>query len=194
MQTLLQNNAESVRVDSLTTYQETNRIVVILGEISDEQALRVRSELNYFYQKSATEPIYLEIQSPGGSVSAGYSILDYCEMLPNEIITIGTGTVASMGSFLLTCAGNKRYVTKNCEVLYHQPLVNGLSGQASDVEIHTLHLLGMKDKMIYELSEHSNLSSKKIKNLLDRDSWLTPSQCVEAGLVDGVLEKLPFHS
>lgn len=193
MQTLLQSNSESVRVDSLTTYQEQNRIVVIIGKITDEQAIRVRSELDYFYQQSPTDPIYLEIQSPGGSVSAGYSILDYCEMLPNEIITIGTGTVASMGSFLLSCAGDKRYVTKNCDILYHQPLVDGLSGQASDIEIHTLHLLKTKDNIINELSKHSHLSKKKLKALLDRDSWLEPEECVKLGLIDGVLETLPFH-
>lgn len=190
MLTLLKNNTESTRVDSMTTFQEKHRIVPIFESISDEVALRIISELDYFSQKKG--PIYLLINSPGGSISAGYSILDYCRLVPNKIITIGIGSAASMGSFLLTCAGDERYVTDNCELLYHQPLVGHISGQATDVEIQTKHLLQIKNKVIQDLSKKSNLSTKKLKDLLDRDSWLSKEDALKYNLIDGVLDSLPY--
>lgn len=122
------------------------REIYIIGEITDEMATIVNSALRCLARDS-DEDITLFIQSPGGSVSAGFSIYDTIKALKCDVVTVACGMAASMGAFLLAAAGTKgkRWCQPNAEVLIHQPL-GGTSGQATDIRIHAEHILNTRDK------------------------------------------------
>lgn len=162
------------------------REIYITGEITDEMATVVNSALRCLARDS-DEDITLFIQSPGGSVSAGFSIYDTIKALKCDVVTVACGMAASMGAFLLAAAGTKgkRWCQPNAEVLIHQPL-GGTSGQATDIRIHAEHILNTRAKLNKIFSECTGQSFEKIERDTERDNIMSAEEALNYGLVDKV--------
>lgn len=162
------------------------REIYITGEITDEMATIVNSALRCL-DRDSDEDITLFIQSPGGSVSAGFSIYDTIKALKCDVVTVACGMAASMGAFLLAAAGTKgkRWCQPNAEVLIHQPL-GGTSGQATDIRIHAEHILNTRAKLNRIFSECTGQSSEKIESDTERDNIMSAEEALKYGLVDKI--------
>lgn len=167
-------------------YSLSRNTINIFGPIDDHMAELIIAQLQYLDDKGAEE-IILQINSPGGSVSAGLAIYDTMNFIKARIITVGLGMAASMGAFLLS-AGSKGYrrATENCEILIHQPL-GGASGQASDIILAAKHIERMRKRLNQILSDNTGRSMKTIQKDTDRDNVMTSYEALEYGLIDMVI-------
>ena len=163
-----------------------DRIIFLSGEINDAVANSVVAQLIYLEGKNPDKDIFLYINSPGGSVSAGLAIFDTINFIKCDVSTICVGLAASMGAFLLSAGTKgKRFALPNSEIMIHQPL-GGTHGQASDIEIQARHMLKIKQKINQILSENTSQPLKKIEKDTDRDNWLSAKQAKEYGLIDNI--------
>lgn len=163
-----------------------DRIIFLSGEIDDAVANTVVAQLIYLEAKDPSKDISLYINSPGGSVSAGLAIYDTMNYVKCDVSTICIGMAASMGAFLLSSGTKgKRYALPNSEIMIHQVL-GGASGQASDVEIHTKHLIETKQKLNGILAENTGKPYEVVERDTDRDNFLSAEQALEYGIVDQV--------
>lgn len=166
-----------------------DRIVMLTDEVNDTTASLVVAQLLYLEAQDPDKDISLYINSPGGSVSAGFSIYDTMNFIKCDVSTICLGMAASMGAFLLSAgAKGKRLALPNSVIMIHQPL-GGAQGQASDIEITAREILKTKRELYEILSVHSGVPVKKIEKDADRDYWLSAREAKEYGLIDEVLSK-----
>ena len=184
------------KTDAVTNFLNEENAVLITGDINESTTLDVVSNLYYWAKKDPDQLIKVYIiNSPGGSVTAATAILDVARLIPNPIRTIGIGLVASAASLLLSSlATEKRLVTENVDLLYHQPLTNGIQGQASDVVIAAERLIECKQNINQLLASVSNLSVDQVEKLLDRDCWVSPKEAMDMGLIDGLLQWTHFNT
>ena len=163
-----------------------DRIIFLTGEITDATANIVVAQLIYLEGKNPEKDIYLYINSPGGSVSAGLAIYDTIKYIKCDVVTICIGLAASMGAFLLSSGTKgKRYALPNSEIMIHQPL-GGAQGQASDIEIQARHIQNIKEKINKILSEVTGQDIKKVQKDTDRDYYMSAEQAKEYGLIDDI--------
>lgn len=165
------------------------RVVFLVGPVNDMSANLVVAQLLFLEAENPDKDIYLYINSPGGSVTAGMSIYDTMQFIKPDVSTLCIGQAASMGAFLLTAgAKGKRYALPNSRVMIHQPL-GGFQGQASDFAIHAKEILSIKDRLNRLMSEHTGQPMEKIEQDTDRDNFLSAQESVEYGLIDKVLTR-----
>lgn len=163
-----------------------DRIVFLSGEINDEVANLIVSELLYLNSLN-NEDIYLYINSPGGSVTAGMAIYDTMNFIKCDVSTICVGMCASMAAFLLSSGTKgKRVCLKNGEIMIHQPL-GGVQGQATEIKIHAERIIKLKEKLNKILASNTGKDIKKIERDTERDYYLDSEEALEYGLVDKVL-------
>jgi ATP-dependent Clp protease protease subunit len=144
------------------------------------------AQLLFLESESPDKDIYLYINSPGGSVTAGMSIYDTMNFIKPDVSTVCVGQAASMGAFLLSGgAKGKRYCLPNSRVMIHQPL-GGFQGQASDFEIHAKEILSIKEKLNRLMADHTGQEYEKVAHDTDRDNFMTAEQALEYGLIDAV--------
>lgn len=162
------------------------RIVFLSGEITDEVANLIVSELLYL-NSLGNDDIYLYINSPGGSVTAGMAIYDTMNFIKADVVTICVGMCASMGAFLLSsgCKG-KRMSLKNGEVMIHQPL-GGVKGQASDIQIHADRIIRMKKKLNSILASNTSKDISVIERDTERDNYMDAKEALEYGIIDKII-------
>lgn len=166
-----------------------NRIIFITGEIDDAVANTVVAQLIYLESKDPEKDIYLYINSPGGSVSAGLAIYDTMNYIKCDVSTICIGLAASMGAFLLSSGHKgKRFALPNAEIMIHQPL-GGAQGQASDIQIQAKQILKIKQKLNGILSANTGKELSVIENDTDRDNYMSAVEAKEYGLIDEVYYK-----
>ena len=166
-----------------------DRIIFLADEVNDVTASLVVAQLLYLEAQDPDKDIYLYINSPGGSISAGMAIYDTMNYIKCDVSTICVGMAASMGAFLLSSgAKGKRFALPNSEVMIHQPL-GGMKGQASDIKIHADHILRIREKLNKLLSEQTGQSLETIERDTERDNYMTADQAKEYGLVDKVITK-----
>ncbi|MDO5139265.1 MAG: ATP-dependent Clp endopeptidase proteolytic subunit ClpP [Oscillospiraceae bacterium] len=166
-----------------------DRIIILNGEINDSVASVVVAELLFLEGQDPDKDISLYINSPGGSISAGLAIYDTMNYIKCDVSTICVGLAASMGSFLLAAgAKGKRFALPNSEVLIHQPL-GRVEGQASDMKIHTDHIIKIRQKMNQMYSEMTGQKLEVIERDTERDFYMSAEEALEYGIVDKVIEK-----
>ena len=166
-----------------------DRVILLTGEVTDEMAAVVVAQLLFLEAQDSDKDIYLYINSPGGSVTAGLAILDTMEHISCDVSTIGVGMAASMGAVLLAAgAQGKRKVLPNAEVMIHQPL-GGAGGQASDVLIHAKHLERTRERLTRLLADYTGKAPALLAADMDRDRFLTAEEAVAYGLADQVLPR-----
>lgn len=163
------------------------RIIFLVGPVTEITANLVVAQLLFLESENSDKDIYLYINSPGGSVSAGLAIYDTMQFIKPNVSTLCIGQAASMGALLLTAGEKgKRFCLPNSRVMIHQPM-GGFQGQASDIEIHAKEILYLKGKLNEIMSKHTNQSVKVIEKDTDRDNFLSADEAVKYGLVDAVL-------
>jgi ATP-dependent Clp protease protease subunit len=151
----------------------------------------VVAQLLFLESENPDKDIHLYINSPGGSVTAGMSIYDTMQFVKPDVSTVCIGQAASMGALLLTAgAAGKRYCLPNSRVMIHQPL-GGYQGQASDIEIHTREILGIREKLNQILAHHTGQDIEAVSRDTDRDNFMSANKAKEYGLIDAVLDKRP---
>lgn len=162
---------------------------MLCDQIDDAVASVVVAQLLYLEGQDPEKDIDLYINSPGGSITAGMAIYDTMQYIKCDVSTICIGMAASMGAFLLSSgAKGKRLSLPNSEILIHQPLISGgLSGQCTDIKIHSDHLVRTREKMNRILSENTGKPIEQINIDTERDNYMTAQQAKEYGLVDKVI-------
>lgn len=166
-----------------------DRIIMLSEEVNDATASLVVAQLLYLEGQDPDKDISLYINSPGGSISAGMAIHDTMKYIKCDVSTICMGMAASMGAFLLASGTKgKRFALPNAEIMIHQPLMQGLQGQATDIKIHADHLVRTKEKMNTLLSHYTGQPLEKVMQDTERDNFLSAQQAAEYGLIDAVIE------
>ena len=169
-----------------------DRIIMLSDQVNDVTASLVVAQLLYLEGQDSEKDISLYINSPGGSISAGFAIYDTMNYIKCDVSTICIGMAASMGAFLLSAgAKGKRIALPNSEILIHQPLIGGggMSGQASDIKIHTEHLLRTKQRLNSILAQNTGKPIETIEADTDRDNIMTAEEALAYGLIDKVITK-----
>ena len=165
------------------------RIVFLTDEVNDTTASLVVAQLLHLESQDPDKDICLYINSPGGSVSAGFAIFDTMNYIKCDVSTVCMGMAASMGAFLLAAGTpGKRYALPNSEIMIHQPL-GGMQGQASDIKIHADHIIRIRAKLNKLLSEQTGKDLATIERDTERDNFMTADEAAAYGLVDKVITK-----
>ena len=165
-----------------------DRIIMLSDQVDDNTASLVVAQLLYLEGHDPDKDISLYINSPGGSISAGMAIHDTMKYIKCDVSTICMGMAASMGAFLLASGTKgKRLALPNAEIMIHQPLMNGLQGQATDIKIHADHIIHLKNKLNGLLSEYTGQPLDVICADTERDNYMTAQQAKDYGLVDAVI-------
>jgi len=166
-----------------------NRVVLLGSDVTDEIANQLCAQLLYLEGEDPNTDIWLYINSPGGSVTAGLAIYDTMQFVGCEVATVCMGLAASMGQFLLTAgAPGKRFTLPNARVMMHQPLA-GLRGQATDIAIQAEQLTYTKRRMAELTAHHTGQTLEKVQADSERDRWFTAEEAQQYGLVDKVIVK-----
>ncbi len=164
------------------------RIIWLGGEVRDDNANAICAQLLLLAAEDPDRDIYLYINSPGGSVTAGMAIYDTMQYVKPDVVTVGMGLAASMAQFLLTAgAPGKRYITPHARVLLHQPL-GGAGGSATDIRINADLILGMKKELAQITASRTGKSVEQVEADGDRDHWFTAQEALEYGFVDQVID------
>lgn len=165
-----------------------DRIIWLGSEVRDENANEIAAKLLLLAAEDSKRDIYLYINSPGGSITAGMAIYDTMQFVPNDIVTVGIGMAASMGQLLLTAGTKgKRYITPNARVLLHQPH-GGFGGTASDIQTQAALILDMKKRLAEITAAQTGKSVEQINADGDRDRWFTAQEALDYGFVDHIRE------
>ena len=165
-----------------------DRIIFLSGVVEDQLSSLIVAQLLYLEAQDPDKDIYLYINSPGGSVTAGMAIYDTMQYIKCDVVTICIGMAASMGAFLLASGTKgKRKALPNCDVMIHQPS-GGTQGQATDIQIHAEHIIKTKKKMNNILSTMTGQPIKKVEKDAERDFYMTAQEAKDYGLVDVVIE------
>lgn len=163
------------------------RIIFLTGQVEDNMANLIVAQMLFLESENPDKDIFLYINSPGGSVTAGMSIYDTMQFIKPNVSTLCTGQACSMGAFLLAGgAPGKRFALPNSRVMIHQPL-GGFQGQASDIQIHAQEILTIKQKLNNLLAEHTGQPLDVIEKDTDRDNFMSAAQAAEYGIIDEVL-------
>ena len=163
------------------------RVIFMVGPVNDMTANLVVAQLLYLESENPDKDVYLYINSPGGTITAGMGIYDTMRFIKPDVSTLCVGQAASMGAFLLSAgAKGKRFVLPNSRVMIHQPL-GGFQGQATDIEIHAKEILYLKEKLNRLLADHTGQPMETIERDTDRDNFMSAEQAVAYGLADKVL-------
>jgi ATP-dependent Clp protease, protease subunit len=166
-----------------------DRIIFLGSAIDDNVANVVIAQLLFLQAEDPDRDIFLYLNSPGGSISAGLAIYDTMQYISNDVVTICMGQAASMGAVLLAAgAAGKRSALVNSRVMIHQPL-GGSQGQASMIEIYAKEILYLKERLYNILAHHTGQTYEQIENDSDRDFFMSAEKAAEYGLVDKVIEK-----
>ncbi|MGW9629291.1 ATP-dependent Clp protease proteolytic subunit [Agromyces sp. NPDC055520] len=165
-----------------------DRIIWLGSEVRDDNANEIAAKLLLLAAEDAKKDIFLYVNSPGGSITAGMAIYDTMQFVPNDIVTVGIGMAASMGQLLLTAGTKgKRYITPNARVLLHQPH-GGFGGTASDIQTQAQLILDMKKRLAEITAAQTGKTVEQINADGDRDRWFNAQEALEYGFVDHIRE------
>jgi ATP-dependent Clp protease protease subunit len=165
------------------------RIIFLVGPVNDGTANLVVAQMLFLESENPDKDIFLYINSPGGSVSAGLSIFDTMQFIKPDVSTLCMGMAASMGSFLLMAgAKGKRFALPNSRVMIHQPS-GGAQGQATDIEIAAREIIKTREQLNRIYADRTGQPIERIAADMERDRWMNPAEALDYGLIDQVLEK-----
>jgi ATP-dependent Clp protease protease subunit len=166
------------------------RVVFLVGPVDDNVANLIVAQLLFLESENPDKDISLYINSPGGSVTAGLAIYDTMQFIKPDVGTMCVGQAASMGALLLTAgAAGKRYSLPHSRIMIHQPWAGGISGQATDIEIHAREILTMRERLNDILSRHTGKPVEEIARDTERDRFMSGAEASEYGLIDTVIDK-----
>lgn len=185
--TVIEQTSRGERAYDIYSRLLKDRIIMLSGQVNDQMANSIVAQLLFLDAQDPERDIYLYINSPGGSVTAGMAIYDTMNFINADVQTIVIGMAASMGAFLLSSgAKGKRFALPNAEVMIHQPL-GGAQGQATEIEIAARHILQIRERLNIILSENTGQPLEVIAQDTDRDNYMSAQEAVDYGLVDAVM-------
>jgi ATP-dependent Clp protease protease subunit len=171
------------------------RVIFLVGPVDDGVANLIVAQMLFLESENPDKDISLYINSPGGSVTAGLAIYDTMQFLKPDVSTMCVGQAASMGALLLAAgAKGKRYSLPHSRIMIHQPWAGGISGQATDIEIHAREILTMRERLNEILARHTGKPVEEIARDTERDRFLSAADAQNYGLIDQVLERRPEES
>jgi ATP-dependent Clp protease protease subunit len=184
---VVEQSARGERAYDIYSRLLKERIIFLVGPVEDYSANLLVAQLLFLESENPDKDIYLYINSPGGSVTAGMAIYDTMQFIKPDVSTMCIGQAASMGALLLAAgAHGKRYCLAHSRVMIHQPL-GGFQGQASDIDIHAREILLVRERLNNILAKHTKQSIETIRNDTDRDNFMSAEQSLKYGLIDQVL-------
>ena len=187
--TVIEQTSRGERAYDIYSRLLKERVIFVTGEVEDNMANLIVAQLLFLEAENASKDIFLYINSPGGSVTAGLAIYDTMQFIKPDVQTICLRQACSMGSFLLAGGQKgKRFALPNSSILIHQPL-GGFRGQASDIQIHAREIQKTKDRLNNLLSFHTGKPLEQIQLDTDRDNFMTAQEAKEYGLIDEVITK-----
>lgn len=171
------------------------RVIFLVGEVNDQVANVLIAQMLFLESENPEKDINLYINSPGGSVTAGLAMYDTMQYLKPDVSTMCIGQAASMGALLL-CAGakSKRFSLPHSRIMIHQPWAGGISGQATDIEIHAREILTMRERLNEILARHTGKPIEEISHDTERDRFMSATEAKDYGLIDAVFERRPDES
>ncbi len=165
-----------------------DNIIFLDGPIDDHTANLIIAQLLFLQSEDSKKDISFYVNSPGGSISAGMAIIDTMNHIKNDVSTVGVGIAASMGAMILSAGTKgKRFALPNAEIMIHQPLMHGLEGQASDIEIGAKNIMKMRENLYKMLAKNTGQTFTKIEKDADRNFWMSAEEAKKYGIVDKVL-------
>ena len=186
--TVIEQSSRGERAYDIYSRLLKDRIIMLSVQVTHDLANSIIAELLFLDAQDSEKDIYLYINSPGGSVTAGMAIYDTMNFVKADVQTIVMGMAASMGSFLLTAGTKgKRFALPNAEIMIHQPL-GGAQGQATEIEIAARHILQTRERLNKILAERTGQPLEVIEKDTDRDNYMTAEQAKAYGLIDEVME------
>lgn len=192
---VIENTGRSIQSYDIFSRLLKERIICLNGPVHDDMAAVIIAQLLFLESENPEKPIYLYINSPGGSVTAGLALYDTMQYISSPVSTLCIGQAASMGSLLLAAGEpGHRFILPHASVMIHQPS-GGFSGQASDIAIHARHILRTREELnkIYQVHMSKSSAAAKsldeIDRLMERDNFMTAEEAIECGLCDKILEK-----
>ena len=186
--TVIEQSAQGERAYDIYSRLLKDRIIMVSGEVTDDMANAVIAQLLFLDAQDSEKDIYMYINSPGGSVSAGLAIYDTMNFVNADVQTIVMGMAASMASVLSTAgAKGKRFALPNSEIMIHQPL-GGAQGQSTEIQIAAAHILKTRKLINKILADHSGQDIETINKDTERDNFMTAQQAVDYGLIDGIMK------
>ncbi len=187
--TVVEQTGRGERAYDIYSRLLNDRIIFLTDEVNDTTASLVVAQLLFLESQDPDKDIMLYINSPGGSVSAGFAIYDTMNYIKCDVCTICIGMAASMGAFLLAAGTpGKRWALPNSEIMIHQPL-GGMQGQASDIKIHADHILRTRQKLNEILARETGKTVEQIAIDTERDNFMSAQEAADYGLIDKVIEK-----
>lgn len=189
---VVEQTAQGERSSDIFSRLLSDRIVILGSEVDDVSAQLVVAQLLFLESQDPEKDIQLYINSPGGSITAGFAIYDTMQYIKCDVATICTGLAASFGAFLLAGgAKGKRMALPNSEIMIHQVAVggNGVQGQATDIRIMSEHIQKSKRKLNRILAENTGKTEEEIEAAAERDHWMSAQEALDFGLIDQILEK-----
>ncbi len=170
-----------------------DRIIMLNGPVTDDSGAAIIAQMLFLSNDDPKSDIQFYINSPGGSVSAGFGIIDTMKFLRCDVATTCIGMAASMGACLLAAGTKgKRYVLQNSQVMLHQPLLGGvLQGSATDLGIEATHMIRLRQRLYGLLAEYTGKSTDTIHRDFDRNKWLFAEEAIAYGCADKILDKAP---
>ena len=183
---IFERNGKERRGMDLFARLMTDRVIMLGSGIDDDVSQVVCAQMLFLDAQDSKKPIYLYINSPGGNVTDGLAIYDTMEFIEAPVTTVCMGQAASMGAFLLA-AGTRRYSLPHGHIMIHQPS-SGVAGQCTDIQIHAKQAQYYKDLLNDIIAEKCRKPVSKIAELTERDTFMTPQQAMELGLIDGILK------
>lgn len=185
--TVIEQSSRGERAYDIYSRLLKDRIIMLSGPVTDDLANSIISQLLFLDAQDSEKDIYLYINSPGGSVTAGLAIYDTMNFVKADVQTIVMGMAASMGSFLLTAGTiGKRFALPNAEIMIHQPL-GGAQGQATEIEIAARHILKTRERLNKILAERTGQPIEVIEKDTDRDNFMTAQEAKDYGLIDEIM-------
>lgn len=186
--TVIEQSSRGERAYDIYSRLLKDRIIMLSGQVTNDLANSIIAQLLFLDAQDSEKDIYLYINSPGGSVTAGLAIFDTMNFIKADVQTIVMGMAASMGSFLLTAGEKgKRFALPNAEIMIHQPL-GGAQGQATEIEIAARHILATRERLNKILSERTGQPIEVIERDTDRDNFMTAQEAKDYGLIDEIME------
>ncbi len=180
--------AENIQMNNVFDRLLKDRIIWLGDDVRDDNANEICAKMLLLAAEDSTKDIFLYINSPGGSVTAGMAIYDTMQYVPNDVVTVGIGMCASMGQFLLTAgAKGKRFLTPNTRVLLHQPS-GGFGGTAADIQTQASLIIDMKKDLASITAQRTGKTLEQVMADGDRDRWFTAQEALDYGFVDHIQE------
>ena len=191
--TVIEQSSRGERAYDIYSRLLKDRIIMLSGQVTDDLANSIIAQLLFLDAQDSEKDIYIYINSPGGSVTAGMAIYDTMNFVKADVVTIVMGMAASMGSFLLTAGTKgKRFALPNAEIMIHQPL-GGAQGQATEIEIAARHILKTRAHLNEILAERTGQPLEVIEKDTDRDNYMTAQEAKDYGLIDEIMVLSLIH-